>query len=274
MSPLFCGHDLAARIERIEAALMAAVARRRGAFAIEIAGGMATFVEPGSPFNKVAGLGFAGPPAEQDLDRVEAAFGAAGAPVVQVEVASLGDPAVTELLTARGYRLAGFENVLGRALGPEHERVQADGVTVRPATEEERQAWLEVVVDAVAHPDADGVAAHEEFPREAVERAERDLLEAGVEPWVALRDGQIAGGGGIRLVDGIAQMAGAATAPAHRRRGIQSALTAARLSAATAAGCEVAVVTTQPGSTSQRNVQRRGFDLLYTRAVLVRFLPS
>jgi hypothetical protein len=29
-------------------------------------------------------------------------------------------------------------------------------------------------------------------------------------------------------------------------------------------------VTTQPGSRSQQNVQRRGFDLLYTRAVLVK----
>jgi hypothetical protein len=37
-----------------------------------------------------------------------------------------------------------------------------------------------------------------------------------------------------------------------------------------AAGCDVAVVTTQPGSKSQQNVQRRGFDLLYARAVLVK----
>ncbi|MGE5291273.1 MAG: hypothetical protein ACM3ML_29550 [Micromonosporaceae bacterium] len=31
-----------------------------------------------------------------------------------------------------------------------------------------------------------------------------------------------------------------------------------------------ALVTTQPGSKSQRNVQRRGFDLPYTRSVLVK----
>jgi hypothetical protein len=36
-----------------------------------------------------------------------------------------------------------------------------------------------------------------------------------------------------------------------------------------AAGCDVAVVTTQPGSWSQQNAQRRGFDLLYTRAILM-----
>ena len=74
----------------------------------------------------------------------------------------------------------------------------------------------------------------------------------------------------MRITDGIAQITGAATAPAFRRRGIQSALLAARLADATVAGCDVAVVTVQPGSKSQQNVQRRGFDLLYTRAVLAK----
>jgi hypothetical protein len=57
---------------------------------------------------------------------------------------------------------------------------------------------------------------------------------------------------------------------AHRRRGIQTALLSARLADAAAAGCDIAVVTTQPGSKSQQNVQRQGFDLLYTRAVLIK----
>ena len=37
-----------------------------------------------------------------------------------------------------------------------------------------------------------------------------------------------------------------------------------------AAGCDVAVIITQPGSKSHQNAQRQGFDLLYTRAVLVK----
>jgi ribosomal protein S18 acetylase RimI-like enzyme len=73
----------------------------------------------------------------------------------------------------------------------------------------------------------------------------------------------------MRIADGVAQLTRAATAPVFRRRGIQSALLAARLADATAAGCDIAVITVQPGSTSQQNAQRNGFDLLYTRAVLV-----
>jgi predicted acetyltransferase len=74
----------------------------------------------------------------------------------------------------------------------------------------------------------------------------------------------------MRMAEGVAQLTGAATAPAHRRRGVQSALLSARLADAAAADCDVAVITTQPGSKSQQNAQRQGFDLLYARAVLVK----
>ena len=126
-------------------------------------------------------------------------------------------------------------------------------------------------MDADLHPDTQGVPSHEEFPREALVRAERDLVTAsGVMRYAALRDGVIAGGASFRTAEGIAQFTGAATAPAHRRRGVQTALLSARLADAAAVGCDIAVVSTQPGSTSQQNVQRRGFDLLYTRAILVK----
>src|SRR4051794_10295845 len=64
---MFCGIELAARIEHAEAQLMAACseaarARCPDGFARPIAGGVASFASPGSPYNKVAGLGFAGLP--------------------------------------------------------------------------------------------------------------------------------------------------------------------------------------------------------------------
>jgi hypothetical protein len=67
--------------------------------------------------------------------------------------------------------------------------------------------------------------------------------------------------------DGFAQLLGAATLPAARRGGVQGALLAARLHAAHNVGCELAVVTVQPGSLSQHNVQRAGFSPLYARAI-------
>ncbi|MFB9449186.1 GNAT family N-acetyltransferase [Dactylosporangium vinaceum] len=275
MSALFCDTDLARRIEGAEAgfitAALAAAQRRTGGagFAMPVAGGVAGFAEPDSPWNKVAGLGFAGVPDEDELARIEDAFAERGA-AVQVELSNLADPAVGELLTGRGYRLASYENVLGLLVsGGDSERVTPPGVQVRPSGDDEFDVWLEVILDAVAHPDTEGLPWLDDFPRQVVADAERDIAATGARRYLALVHGVPAGGASMGIRDGIASFS-AGTAPAFRRRGVQSALLAARLADAAADGCELAVVTTQPGSPSQRNVQRRGFELLYTRAVLIR----
>jgi GNAT superfamily N-acetyltransferase/ketosteroid isomerase-like protein len=274
-APLFCDTALAGRIERVEVQLIAqsseAARRRAGAagFVIPVAGGVASFAGQGSPYNKVAGLGFGGVPDPAALDEIEQAFAGCGSPV-QVELAHLADPAIGAVLAGRGYRLESFENVLGRALTGGSGRVMPPGVEVRPSGEEEFETWLDVVAEGSIHPDTQGVPWHEEFSREAIIGAERDSAAAGDVRYAALRDGVIVGGATMRISEGVAQLTGAATVPAHRRRGVQTALLSARLADAAAAGCDVAVIITQPGSKSQQNAQRQGFDLLYTRAVLVK----
>ena len=274
-TPQFCSTALAQRIERAEAQLIAEACRAASAragtagFVIPLCGGVASFAEDGSPFNKVAGLGFGGVPSAAALSEIEQAFTACGA-AVQIELAHLADPAVGAVLTGRGYRLTSFENVLGIRLAGAPGPAMPPAVEVRPSGDDEFEAWVDVVTDGFAHPDTQGVPSHEEFPREVIAGSERDLAAAGAKRYVALRDGVFAGGGSLRMAEGIGQLTGAATAPAHRRQGVQTALLSARLADAAAAGCDLAVVTTQPGSRSQQNVQRQGFDLLYTRAVLVR----
>jgi GNAT superfamily N-acetyltransferase len=203
------------------------------------------------------------------LGEIEKAFAAYGS-AVQVELAELADPAIIALLAGRGYRLESFENVLGRNLTRGLGRVMPPGIEVRLSGDEEFGVWLDVVAEGSVHPDTQGVPWQEEFPREVIIAAERDAAVAGTMRYAALRDGVIAGGATMRVAEGIAQLTGAATAPAHRRRGVHSALLSARLADAAAAGCDVAVITTQPGSKSHQNVQRQGFDLLYARAVLVK----
>lgn len=272
MSILFCGTELGRRIEHAEAALIAAAvgaATRRGTdgFALPLAGGIAAFAEPGAPFNKVVGLGFGGVPEEAELEAIERAYAGHGSPT-PVELSTLADPQIAEMLSTRGYRVVAFEDVLGRVLsGPEPQTPA--GIEVRPARDDELDAWVDVVVEGFANPDGDGVPSPAEFPRDVVDRAERDFARAGVTPYVALIDSRIAGGGSMRITDRVAQLTGAATAPAYRRRGVQTALLATRLHDAVLAGADIAVVTTAPGSTSQRNVQRHGFHLLYTRTVFV-----
>jgi GNAT superfamily N-acetyltransferase len=276
MGALFGSTELAARIEAAECAMLAAgvaaAARRHPedpVFATPLAGGLAVWGGPGSPFCKVAGLGFAGLPEAGELESIERAFAGRGAEV-RVELANLGDPALATALVRRGYLLTGYENVLGRRL-PAGSGPFGAGITVASVRREELPVWIDVVVTGFAHADEQGVATDERFPRETLERVFEDLVEAeGFRQYLARRDGEPAGGASLRVGGGVAHLAGAATLPAHRRRGLQSALLAARLADAAAAGCDLAVVQTQPGSKSQQNVERAGFDLLYTRAVLVR----
>lgn len=275
-TPLFCDADLVGRIERAEAQLIEATVRAahrrlgngRG-FVIPVAGGLATFADDDSPFNKVVGLGFGGVPTVDELDEIEHAYAAVGAPV-QVELPHLADPEIGITLSRRGYELESFENVLGIAIADRYDVTLPDAIEIRPSGDEELKVWLNVMADAVAVPDTQGVPWREEFPRDTYIDAERDAAAAGITRYIAVRNGEIAGGAGLRTTKGIAQFAGAATLPAHRRHGIQSALLATRLSDAATAGCDVGVITTQPASKSQQNAQRNGFNLLYTRAVLVK----
>jgi len=222
--PLFCDTALAERIEAQLVAQGSETAHHRAGdsagFVIPVAGGVASFAEEGSPLNKVAGLGFGGVPTAAALQEIERAFTARGAPV-QIELAHLADPAIGALLTDRGYRLTSFENVLGLTLTGEPETVTPPGVEVRPSGEDEFEPWLDVVADGFAHPDTQGIPSHEEFPREVLARAIRDLTTAtGVLRYVALRDGVLAGGASLRMAQGVAQLTGAATAPVHRRQGV------------------------------------------------------
>jgi GNAT superfamily N-acetyltransferase len=275
---LFTDGSLAKRLENAEATLIEDFARAftgRGGTVdvsiIRLGGGVAVVTTSSSPFNKVAGLGFA--PLETDL-LVEAEQAAARRGVaVRAEVATLANPDVLTLLTSRGYDLIGFENVLGRDLrSPRSLPAIAPGISVRLATDAESSEWIRTVTTAFLHPDSfDGPPPTESFDRSVIEDALGDGCRvAGITRYFALRDGIVAGGASMRIHEGVAQLAGAATLPEHRRNGVQTALLSARLRDAAERGCDVSVVTTEPASKSQQNVQREGFELLYARAVLVK----
>lgn len=270
---VFCSVELAARLERAECRLLtdghAAVRRRLpDAFVAEVGGGIAVATESGSPLNKVAGLGFA--PFDADAwQRVESAFAARGVPV-QVEISTLGDVEVARRLIERGYSIVGLENVLGRALEPSAPGTDAH-VVVSTAESDETDVWIDTMVTGFGTPDTQGVPSHEQFDRAPLERIMRDIAATpGFVRYLARRDGAVAGAAAMRTGDGTAQLCGAATLPAHRRRGVQAALFVHRLADAARAGATIAVMTTQPGSKSQENAHKQGFALLYSRMVLTK----
>lgn len=276
---MFASTALARRIERAEANLTAEYARaleRRSPSAHVVVrtldSGVAVFAGPEAPFTKVIGVGFDGDPSGPELDAIERVFHDGGA-TVQAEVSTLARWSAHAVFTARGYGLQGFENVLGRPV------TDADvaawlpaGIDVAPVDDVSEPQWLDAVITGFEHPDDEGAGGGVDAPPRAVLEEVfgqvRDI--GGVSRQVARIGARVVGGASMRIDDGIAQLSGAATLPEFRRRGVQSALLRARLREARLAGCDVAVVTTQPGSKSQQNVQRQGFALLYARAILTK----
>jgi N-acetylglutamate synthase-like GNAT family acetyltransferase len=271
---MFADSILAARIDRAEARLCADFARVRPPavrpVVLPACGGLAVFAGPASPVNKVIGLGFDGPLDPASLENVEREWRDRGEPV-RIELSILADATAGPALSARGYRLHGFENVLGASL--ESAPVADADTAIETLADADPRLWTDIAVDAFLHLDGTGSPADDTLSREQLERELLDYAGvSGLRRYLATINGQPVGEAALRIdrESSLAQLAGAGTLPAFRGRGVQKALLQRRLADARAAGCDVAVVTTAPGTRSQANVMRRGFVLLYTRAILVR----
>lgn len=239
---------------------------------LTVGGGVAVYGGAGSPANKMVGIGFAGAPDAPALDAVETFFAGHGVPL-QAEVSTLAAPETHATLARRGYEPRGFENVLGCAIADVHPPSLA-GVDIDVVAPRDRERFVDMQVEAWTSLDAGGVGGDAIPPSDELRRWMRRMM--GLEHYVCIAariEGQLAGGAALRVDGPIAQFCGAATLPQFRRRGVQTALLRWRLAHARTLGGTIAIVTTQPASKSQENVQREGFQLLYARQLLVK-MPS
>ena len=241
--------------------------------------GWALFAGVGNPVNKVIGIGFDAPPDEAAFAEVERAFAVHGSESPRRGVhpgarrdATRGCHGVA--ITSKGSRTssAGRSARPTPSAGQTTETRALHAIAVAPVGDPDVDAWIAAVTTGFASPDDSGAGGDQPLPPTGELAAIMDdvFRAGGVTRYLARIDGDVAGGASMKVEAGIALLAGAATLPAFRRRGVQRALLQARLADAARAGCELAVVVTQPGSTSQANVQRQEFELLYARAVLVK----
>jgi GNAT superfamily N-acetyltransferase len=265
----FADRPLAARIERSvvrDLTRYAEVCNRLdpdlGAEICEFAGGIALFLAPGSPVNMIYGAGLTGPASVEAFVAVERFYAEHGTRAA-ISLSPLADEGFVAQLGVRGWMLTDFENVLVRepadAAG---EGTPATDVEVRVAsTAEERATWADVSSGAFSAPEPPSP--------EVVRLGDAMAARDDVTLLIASVDGHAAGAGALWLDDGLGWLLGDATLPQYRRRGAQSALLAERTRLAALAGCELAVTEARPGSTSQRNMERLGYRVVYTRVELI-----
>jgi GNAT superfamily N-acetyltransferase len=277
----FADQDLARRVEEAWAYLGVENARAQarlnpesGASALAIGGGYAVFMGPGSPLSQVQGVGLYGPVGDAEFERMESFYRERGSPV-HFELASLADATLLALLSRRGYRAYEQTHVLVRPIGARepsnmegsaHDRkadARASEVEVARVQPGEVVTWAESVLRCFFPDPA-------ELPRPLLEGAIAMASIPAVSCWLARVDGAIAGGGALVFHNGLALICGDGTLPEFRSQGVQTALLRARLDHARRSGCDLAVICTQPGSSSQRNAERQGFQVVYARTLMGR----
>lgn len=84
--------------------------------------------------------------------------------------------------------------------------------------------------------------------------------------YIAYVDGEPAGFGQLHMANGVGSLALAGTLKEFRGRGVQTALILRRIADAAAAGCDLIATQTGNGTASQRNMERLGLRVAYTKA--------
>lgn len=263
-SQVFCDLPLARRLERTEAEANARFVEARaalfpdsGAAWIEVAGAYAMFDGVASPCTQTFGLGLFQDATAADLEVIEAFYRARAAPVFH-EVSPLADPFLVSLLNTRAYEPFELSSVMVRPLagGPDPAVPGNPGIRARVIREGEQDLWAATAAKGWA----------DVAPADVL----RDLMRIsahrqGELAFLAEREGAPVAAGALSIHEGVALLAGASTVPEARKQGAQLALLNARLRYAAERGCDLAMMCAQPGSASQRNAERHGFRVAYTR---------
>ncbi len=253
---------LVQRLERCEGKTNAAFVATRARLApdsragsIECAGAYVLFDGVGSPLTQTFCLGIFATPIAADLDTIEAFFADRGAEPFH-EVSPLASMATVDLLAGRGYRPIEFTSLMYRTISPAFEESRSS-ITTRIATTAEADLWSRTA--------AEGWSEQEESAAFMLDVGRVSIASEGMTAFFAELDGRPVGTGALAMHDGVALLAGASTIPTARNQGAQHALLEARLRHASQHDCNLAMMGASPGSASQRNAERQGFRIAYTR---------
>ena len=260
----FADIELARRLERTEAQGSVNFIEARvkafpdmGAQWIQVAGAHAMLDAPGSPLSQTFGLGVFEPIEPSGLDTIEHFFQSHNTDVNH-EVCPLADASVFTLIRERGYQPIEFSNVLYRPITPDLrlDVARNESINVRVVGNDEVDLWAQTSFEGWS-----------EFPEYA--DFFRDLAKVFAHSkgpsFIAELEGEPIATGALTIHGDVALLAGASTIPEARRQGAQLALLEERLRYAAAQGCTVAMMVALPGSGSQRNAERHGFRIAYTR---------
>jgi GNAT superfamily N-acetyltransferase len=223
---------------------------------LEINGGAACFSGYDSYLSQVVGWGFSTPPQEflNDIKRIEHFYQSQEHSRVDIELCPFVGNELAVFLSQRGYRMTELNNVSAIHLASYHPvNFSIDPFELR-----------EIEGSAALEEWSTQMAVGFEYP-EAQDQFFRYAQAAGVRVFSVCDGSQIVAGGLLSMQGGFCDLGVASTLPAYRYQGLQKKLLHHRLNVAKKRGLSWALVTTEPGTVSDENVQKIGFQCVYTR---------
>ncbi len=271
-----------------------------GAIRSDVAGTMLMFAGVGSPITQSFCLGIQQRPTDRDFDGIERFFTSRGSPVFHEVCPHAGVETLAALAT-RGYKPIELSNVMYREIAGEAGEAGeasdtgatgatgaagaagaagatgaagaagatcATGATGAAGATGATGALRVRVVDTSEANWYGGLAARGWSETPDVQQFIQGFARSSVEVatcFIAELDGNAIATAALFMHGGVALLAGASTVPEGRRNGAQLALLDTRLRHAASHGCDLAMMVAAPGSASQRNAERNGFRVAYTR---------
>ncbi len=231
-----------------------------------------SFAGPGSWANVAVGLAMGqgtGEPDDgaidpHDLDRLTHFYETRGAEP-RVELCPYAHPSLIHGLAERGFRLRGFSTVLVRDLRrlADLPSIHVPGLRIvrfEPDEPEHMRACLDIKLAGFGVEDA-----------EAFSRLERRIWSSTrCLTLLAKIDHEFVAAGTCEFHPPAGALISMTTLEPYRKRGIQQALTIARLELLAEKGCAFACVESSPTVATGRNALRLGFHPAYNRAALTR----
>lgn len=259
---IYSDKTLAQKLERTEASsnrafveARAAMQPESGATWIEVAGAYAMFDGAESPLTQTFGLGVFQNPTHNDFDKIEQFYKERSAPVFH-EISPMADLSLLSLLGERGYQPVELSNIIYRPIEGDAGVSPNPKIKTRILKPGEETLWAQTSADGWST-EAPGLS---EFMFDFGQIISRSAL-----PFLAELNEKPVAAGIMFIRDEVALLAGACTVPEARRQGAQAALFEARLRYAAERGCRVAMMGALPGGQSQRNAEKQGFRIAYTR---------
>ncbi len=263
---IFADKQLSQKLERTEARTSADFVESRkilfpevGAEWIEVAGTYAMFDGIESPMTQTFGLGVCSEITNKELDEIEAFFKRHNAPVFH-EVSPMADESLLGLLDERGYRPVELTSVMFRPLNLEDKisLPKNPNIRTRIIGADEIDIFAKTAV-------AGRSAEMPEFESFALELCKVAANSKSASSFMAEIEGVPVATATLFICEDVGELVGASTIPEARRQGAQNSLLAARLNYAREMGCKIAMMGASPGSQSQRNAEKNGFCIAYTR---------